>query len=138
MKIKAVVKARQQHMLNPIGQLRCDSAMGVAWESTVQITLIDGGGAQPGHGRREIHRRQDHQSTLDVRWLQAADEVTEPDLAFPFIAVVARHHQDAGSFTVLDAGDRHRNPAVGRTLDRVRYADKATGLARRVQINVCA
>ena len=37
--------------------------------------------------------------------LQGADEVAQPDLAFPFVAVVAGLHQHVGSVAVLDAHD---------------------------------
>ena len=138
MKIKTVVEAGQQHMLDPVSQLRRDRALGVARESAVEVALVNRRGPQTGHGRREIDRGQNDQPALDVRWLQIADQVAEPNLALPLVAMVTSHHQDAGSFAILDARDRYRNPAIGRTLHRVRNPHKAAGLARGMQINVCA
>src|SRR6267378_3041330 len=49
--------------------------------------------------------------------------------------VVAGHQQDSRAVAVLDAGDRDRDPAIGRAVHRIGQPDKAVLFAIAVKID---
>ena len=136
MEVEAVVEARQQGVLDPVGDLLGDGALGIAGIEAVEIAVVDRRGALAGHGGGEIGRRQDDQPALDILGLERAQKVAEADLAFPFVAMRARLQEHAGSVAVLEAHDGDRNPAIGRAMHRMRHAHEAVRLALGQKVDV--
>ncbi len=118
-----------QLVLDPVGDLLGDGAVGIAGEQPIEVALVDRRGTQTRHRGWKVGRRQDHQLALDVLGLERTDQVAEPDLALPFVAMGAGLHDDARARAVLDAHDRDRNPAIGRAVDRMGHAHEAGRLA---------
>jgi len=104
-------------------------AVGVAREGPVEIALVDRRGAAARHGGGEVGRGQDNQPAPDVPGLDAADQVAEPDLAFPFVAMVTGHQHQARAVAVANPADRHLDLVVGRAVDRIGEAEEADLLA---------
>jgi hypothetical protein len=133
--IEYEIALRQQHALDVVSDLRGRAAIGFTRKTAVEVALVERRGAHPGHRRREIRRGQDDDAAVDLGRLEAADQLAERDLTFVFVAVVARHQQDARPLAMLDAGDGYRNPAIGRAVHRIGQPDKAVLLAVAVEID---
>jgi len=134
-KIEHEIALRQQHTLNVVGDLRGRAAIGVARKAAIEIAFVEWRGAHSGHRRREVRRRQDDDAAAHLLRFEAADQFAERDLALVFVAVVAGHQQDSRAVAVLDAGNRDRDPAIGRAVHRIGQPDKAVLFAIAVKID---
>ena len=130
MQVDGDVGHRQQHRLDEMRDHLRRPAIGIAGEGAVEIALVDRRGAHAGHRRRVVGGGQDDDAALDVVGLEAPRQLHQRDLALVLVAVIAGDQQDGRTLAVLDAGDRHREPAIGRAMHRMRQAQKGRLLAR--------
>ena len=122
---------------------RCTSAIcavavpsGVAGKRAIEVALVDRRGARAGGSAagkfadvRKINRPRTSLAS------SARSSVRVGDLALVLVAVIAGHQQHARTRAVADAGDRDRDPAIGRTVHRMRQAQEADLLAVAVEVD---
>ncbi len=136
MDVEQHVVARQDVVLDIVGDPLRRPAGGIAGKGPVEVTVVEGRAALGRHHRRQVGRRQDRDAAAYRFRLEQPDQLEQSQLALVFVAVVAGHQHDARAVAVGDPADRNLDLVVGRAVDRIGKADEADLLAVRIPGNV--
>ena len=85
MDIEHEIAARQQFVLDVIGDLRGRAAGRVAGKAAVEIALVERRGAAAGHRGREVRRRQDDDAALHLA--RVDEEIQRVHLAWSYAGI---------------------------------------------------